>query len=1111
MRKLLLLKRPLPAPHVRQGRTAISTARGSVTPGKSAGRIFTFVGALLLCSFWGFAQNRLMQGRIMDEQGQPAAFASIEIKKAHRGVNADQDGRFVIDAKIGDVLVISGTTFVTKEVTIASESSLTITVNRKSSSMTEVVVTALGQSQAKAKVGYSTQTFNTAAINKNGVTGVLDGLEGKIAGADISNTGGPGSSTKVVLRSYGVISGGDNQPLYVVDGVPMSDAIFGGSMNGTDGADYGNGMNNINPNDIESVTILKGTAAASLYGSLAKNGAIMITTKRGRAGKLKVEYSGSLSLSTAGKLPTYQDQFGTGWGGQAVLDENGSWGPAFDGKVRGWGSIVDGQQLTKPYSAIKDPLRQFYTTGHEINNTIALSGGTEANRFYFSYGNVTTDGILPLSANTQQRNTFSFRTNSNYGNFTINTSINYVGQTLKVPNTGQGTSAGGGVYQSLLQIPVDLPIKDFKDYNNKFFNIDNYFTPYAENPYFGLANNGNQQKLDRIFGNLDFGYKFTRDFSAELRVGGDITNARTFEWKNSAFALPNTWNGPGATNPEGFPRTPDYGGVAQGSDYYGLFNGDLILKYTTHLSSDVTLDALAGGNYYTTTQRSELASITPIAVPGFYNLSNTGKPPTVTDQSGRYRKMGLYGQVTLGFLDQLYVTGNIRNDWSSTLPINANSIFYPGADVSWVVTQWLKSKTISYLKLRAAYGRTGSDPAPYQTLTQLGPGSIALPFGSLTIPFNGVSGFGVSDQINNANLKPIFTNEVEAGAEVRFLNDRIGLDATVYDKKTKGQIFAVPVAPSTGYSTYVQNLGTVGNKGIEITLNVKPVETKDFSWSLAYVFSRNWNKVLNLTGSSQDPLLFGFSSAIDAEMRAVVGKTVASIYTGIPQTNAQGQVVVNPYTGFPLPNSTPLYGLNLTKGYMGSGLYTYQMGLTNTFTYKHWTLSGSLDFRYGGVMYSETANLSLFVGNAAPTVYNGRRPFIFPNSVVDAGNGKYQPNTVYIGANGAGEVDQYYNAYSESNSYSGAADKQRIIDKSFLKLRDINLSYSLPGSWASGIKATSASIGLFGRNFLLWTPKNNVYVDPEATNLGNDLQGEYGELAGPPLTKSYGVIVKLVF
>ena len=1074
--------------------------------------IFMFLAALLLYSVSGFAQTRMIQGRVTDDHGQPAAFASIQIKKSRRGVNADQDGKFSIEARAGEVLVVSGTGFVTQEVTVGTENGLNITVSRKSSSMTEVVVTALGQTEAKAKVGYATQTFNTAAINKNGVTGALDGLEGKIAGAEISNTGGPGSSTKVVLRSYGVISGGDNQPLYVVDGVPMSDAIFSGSMNGTDGADYGNGMNNINPNDIESITVLKGTAAASLYGSLAKNGAIMITTKRGHAGKLKVEYSGSFDFSTVGKLPTYQDQFGTGWGGVAVLDENGSWGPAFDGKMRGWGSIVDHQQLTKPYSPIKDPLRQFYVTGHEYNNNIALSGGTEANRFYFSYGNVSSDGIVPMNANTQQRNTLSFRTNSNYGRFTFNTSINYVGQTLKVPNTGQGTSAGGGVYESLLQIPVDLPIKAFKDINNKFFNIDNYFTPYAENPYFGLVNNGNQQKLDRIFGNLDFGYKFTRDFSAQLRVGGDITNARTLAWKNSAFALPNTWNGNPPTNPEGFPRTPDYGGVAQGSDYYGLFNGDLILKYNTRLSDDFSLDALAGGNYYTTSQRSELASISPIAVPGFYNLSNTGKPPTVTDQSGQYRKMGLYGQVTLGWKDQLYLTGNVRNDWSSTLPINANSIFYPGADLSWVASQLIgPNNVISYLKLRAAYGKTGSDPAPYQTVSQLGSGSIALPFGSLTIPFNGVSGFGVSNQINNANLKPIFTNEVEAGAEIRFLKDRIGLDATVYDKKTKGQIFAVPVAPSTGYSTYVENLGTVGNKGIELTLTLRPVETKDFNWSLTYVFSRNWNKVLNLTGSSMDPLLFGFSSAVDAEMRAVVGKTVASIYTGIPQTNAAGQVVVNPYTGFPLPNSTPLYGLNLTKGYMGSGLYTYQMGLTNTFSYKHWTLSGSLDFRYGGVMYSETANLALFVGNAAPTVYNGRRPFVFPNSVVATGVNKYAPNTVYIGSSGAGEVDQYYNAYSESNSFSGAADQQRIIDKSFLKLRDINLSYTLPSGWISGIRASSASVGVFGRNFLLWTPKNNVYVDPEATNLGNDLQGEYGEFAGPPLTKSYGVIVKLVF
>ncbi len=1080
-------------------------------------KILTLLPMLVLCSVLAFAQTKVLTGKITDDKGQALSFATIRQKGSNQGVAADADGNFSIKVKTGDVLVISANGVQQKEITVGESTSLNIIMDRKSSAMTEVVVTALGQTQNKAKVGYATQTFNTAAINKNGVGGALDGLEGKIAGADISNTGGPGSSTKVVLRGYGNIfgTGSSNQPLYVIDGVPMSDETYQGSINGTDGADYGNAMNNINPNDIESITVLKGTAASSLYGGLAKNGAIMITTKKGHAGKLRIEYSGSANMSKVGKLPDYQHEFGQGWGGVFVLDENGSWGPKLDGQQRLWGSIVDNSQLIKPFSAIKDPLKQFYVTGHEYNNTLAVSGGTDITRFYFSYGNLTSNGIIPENGNFQERNTFSLRTNSTFGAFTINTSLNYVAQALKVPNTGQQSSSGGGVYESLLQIPVDIPIKDFRDINNKFFNVNNFFTPYAENPYFGLINNGNQQKLDRIFGNIDLGYKFFDFLSAEIRVGTDVTNARTFEWKNSAYAQPGSWTGPGATNPEGFPRTPDFGGVTQGSDYYGLVNADAILKFSKDLGRDFSLDALVGGNFYTTTQRSEVTAVTNLVVPGFYNLSNTSVPPVTTDGSSQRRRIGAYGQATLGWKDQLYLTGNIRNDWSSTLPINANSIFYPGGDLSWIASKLIPpNSTLSYLKLRAAYGRTGSDPDPYQTQSRLGTGNVNLGFGSLTVPFNGVSGYGLSTQINSQNLKPIFTDELELGAEARFLKDRIGLDATVYDKRTKGQIFAVPIAPSTGFATLVQNLGTVQNKGIELSLNVTPIKTRDFQWNFTYVFSRDWNKVLNLQGASQDPLLFGFSSAIDAEMRAVVGKTVASIYDGVPQKTPNGQLVVNPATGFTIPNTTPLDKFGNTKGYYGTALYTYQMGFTNTFAYKDFALSFSLDFRYGGIMYSNTANLDLFVGNGIATTYNDRRPFIIPNSVVatsSGGQNGYAPNTTYIGGSTSGQSDLTYNAYSESNSFSAQADAQRLIDRSFLKLRDINLSYSLPRAWAAKVTASSASLGVYGRNFLLWTPKNNVYVDPEATNGGNDLQGEYGEISSTPLTKSYGLILKVVF
>lgn len=1074
--------------------------------------VIFFLPALIM-----LAQNRTITGKVTNSEGNPIPFATVVVKGSNTAASADENGNFSIQAPSNAVLVFSAASFQTSEVNIGTRQLVNITLGTQAA-LTEVVVTALGQSKSKAKLGYSTATFNSATISKNAPVGMLDNLQGKVAGVEISNTGGPGSSTKVILRGIGVIAGANNQPLYVIDGVPLSDAQFQANTNlaaagnvFTNTQDFGNGMNDINPNDIESITILKGTAASSLYGGLAKNGAIMITTKKGRAGKLRIEYSSSADFSLIGKLPDYETEFGQGWGGVFVLSENGSWGPRLDDKDRLWGAVVDNSQLIKPFSFQKNGMRDFFDMGSQYNNSIALSGGNEANRFFFSYGNTTSDGVMPTKADYLQRNTFALRTNSTFDKFSINSSFNYVNRKLNTPSGGQAGADGGGVFQSLLQIPVDIPIKDFKDYKNKFFNTDNYFTPYAENPYFGLYENGNIQNTDRFFGNVNMSYKFNNDISAEFRFGGDFTNARTKSWKQVASPTPGSWNA--GNNVEGAVKTPDVGSVAQASDYFGIINGDFIIKYSRDINNKFSLDALAGVNYYQSSIRSEATGITNLTVPSFFNLSNTRLTPITTDFNLLRRRMGAYAQATISFDNQLYLTGNVRNDWSSTLPTNHNSIFYPGANLSWVASQLLSAKnTISFLKLRAAYGRTGSDPAPYQVYPKLAAGTIPLPFGTLNTPFNGVSGFSVDNVIGNANLKPIFTDEFEIGTEMKLLNDRIGIEVTGYDKKTKGQIFTVPIAPSTGYTNLVENLGTVSNKGIELTLNLKPVNTKNFTWSVIYTYTKNWNKVEELTGATQNPLIFGLNGG--AELRAVTGKTVASIYAPVPQRTSDGKIVVDATTGLPTVNLEPLDQFGLANGYFGSGLYDYTMGLSNSVSYKNLSLNFSFDYRYGGVMYSSTASLVLFVGNGIATTYNDRRPFIIPNSVnaITDVSGKvtYTENQTFIGATGSGQSDNTYAYYNGAQNPAGQS-AMTIISKSFLKLRDINLSYDLPHQWVSKIGASNASIGVYGKNFLLWTPNSNVYVDPEATNLGNDLVSQFGEFAATPLSKNFGATLKITF
>ncbi len=1068
----------------------------------------------LFISCFATAQQtpQIITGRVTNNKGEAVSFATVRVKNSRVTVAADVDGVYKIPASPGQTLIISAANYATREVPVQGSDNILVTLQLQEGGLNEVVVTALGQSRSKAKVGYSTTTFNSEAITRAAPVSMLDGLQGKIAGADISSVSGtPGGSTKVVLRGYGVIGGGNNQPLYVIDGIPLSDALFNTSATGGNGpalSDYGNGSTDVNPNDIESITVLKGTAAASLYGSQAKNGAILITTKKGRAGKMKVDFTGTYNVSEVGKLPTYQKEFGQGWGGTFILSENGSWGPKLDGQMRPWGATVDNQQLVKPF--VYHSIRDFFDWGNESNNTIAVSGGNDRTNYYFSYGNVFSDGILPGKTDYLERHTLSARTNTTVDNFSISTSLNYVNRNLNTPAKFPLSPFGNDIYTQIWQIPVDMPIRDFSDYKNKFMNVDNYFTPYAENPYYTIFENGSNSKSDRFFGKIDMTYKFTNEFSAQARLGGDFTNSRTKIWNAVNAPSPGSWNS--GNNVEGAARRADIGSYQEQADHVAILNGDFILKYVKDLGKDFNLDVLGGVNYYQTQATNVTTAIQGLTVPFFYNLSNSNNPPTSSNASAEKRLIGVYGQAILGFKEQLYLTINARNDWSSSLPIDHNAFFYPGANLSWIASQTfnLTNTGISLLKFRAAYGKTGADAQPYlvyPTLTQanINPTNdpyAGIRYGSVTFPFNGVNGFTISNNIGNLNLKPIITKEFEFGTEARFLNNRIGIDAAYYDKETNGQIFTVPIAPSTGYTGLVENIGVVSNKGIEITFDATPVRSKNVNWKLTYTFAKNWNKVVSLTNGLDKVIeqTDGLSGGI--EFDAIPGKPIGQYLSPYPSFTPDGRIIVDPNTAFPVQAPD--------KVDIGTSQRDFIMGLTNQVSYKNFSLGFSLDWREGGKMYSGTADLTLFTGNALATAYNDRKPFIIPNSVnqITGSDGKpvYVENKTYV-------TEANFSNYFYTNNNKAIAYPMRLIDKSFIKLRDVTITYNLPKAWASKIRAANISVTAYGRNFILWLPKENAYVDPEASNLGNDLQSEFGEYgAGTgPTTRTYGVTLRANF
>ncbi|MFY0253780.1 SusC/RagA family TonB-linked outer membrane protein [Chitinophaga sp. 30R24] len=1050
-----------------------------------------------------YSQQRQVTGTVKGSDGNAIPFATIQIKGTNTGTVANASGTFQLNVSgASPVLIVRSVGYKSGEIAVGDNHALNIVLVADNKDLSEIVVTGLGLTREKKTVGYATTTFSTEQINQVASVSMMDGLSGKVAGAEIATiSGSPGASNKVILRGYSSLQG-NNQPLYIVDGMPLNNDRPGSSdikgNNLTGGYDFGNNANDINPNDIEAISILKGAAATAIYGSRATSGVVLITTKKGKSGKLKVDVASSATLSNVGMLPTMQDEFGQGWGGLFILSENGSWGPRLIGEDRKWGAIVDGEQASKPFAFVKDNVRNFFNTGQEYNNNISLSGGNERSTFLLSYGNIYSDGVLPTDADSYKRNTFSVRSTTKYGKFSAAASFNYVNKNSKAPSTRSEAGLGSSTFEDIIQIPVDINISGFKDYKSLFNNVDNYFTPYAENPYYSLYENGNYLKSNRIFGNIDLKYGITDWLNAEWRVGADVTNSNSKTYKAKNRPAAGSWND--GNNVEGSQRAEDVGYVREYSDYRGEYNSDLLLNLSKKLSSKFTLDGLVGFNLNQREGRFFSSSVKGLTIPGFYVISNSPNAPISTTQLFTRRIYGLYAQATVGYHDYLFLTLNARNDWSSTLPVKNNSYFYPAVNASFILSQALKldESVISFAKLRASWGKTGNDAGPYLTKTVLSNGSIVrLPFGTLDFPFNGVPGYSIGDVIGNPSLQPELSAEYEVGGEVKFLHNRLGFDVAYYNKETKGQILSVPITPSSGYSTITQNFGKVRNKGIEIAATVIPVDTKNFNWTINYTFARNRNVVEELPAGLNQIIL---NSAYDAKFVARKGQPLGVFYAPEVATTPDGKIIVN---------SSGLPTVSDADAYYGTSQRDFTMGFVNTFRYKDFTLGISVDWRKGGVFYSGTADLTYFVGNAYQTTYNDRRAFIIPNSVMQVGTDAqakpiYAENTIPI-------TDDNYDAYWYPTTNKGMAYHQRFLDKTYLKIRDISLTYSLPGAVAKRIAASNLSLTVFARNPFIWTPSGNTFIDPEVSNFGNDLSGEMGEFRSMPSIKSYGASLKVTF
>ena len=1047
------------------------------------------------------------------QDGQPIIGATVKIKGSTQGVVTDLNGKFAIDAA-GKTLVFSYVGMQTKEA--AAKNGMKVYLNADDKLLDEVVVTAMGITRSEKSLGYAASTVKADELTSAHLTNVADALSGKVAGVAVQSTSSdPGAASNIIIRGFSSING-SNQPLYVVDGVPMQQTTLSGQGKNI----AAGGVGNISPNDIASMTILKGAAATALYGSRAANGVVLITTREGAgtdARNFSIEYNGSIQARNVCTLPDFQNEFGQGWDGGQTYIENGSWGPKFDGSYQLYGPIYNGQSLYGKYSAQKSNVKDFFDTGVSQSHNISLSGVSSDKKmnYYLSYTYNTDNGIMPSDADKYDRNTIAFRGSYKATDWLkVSSSVNFAKSKTDAVATYQGTS----VIDGLFEMPRNISIVDMKDTSSPFNTPTAYYTPYGiTNPYWSLENNYNHTDAKQVYGKVQADITPMKDLTLTYRFGFDYTDYdRKIGYPEVNVDTSLMWDDNGYS-----PTNMNQSGYVYAS--YGRkyeTNHDFLANYkTSWLDERLSLNVNAGLNinerYATglTGESDELAIAT-----GFWQLANGASWTTLSESQSKRRLVGLFGDVTLGWDDMLYLDLTARNDWSSTLPKDNNSYFYPGATLSWIFTRVIpENDVLTFGKLRFAYGKTGNDASPYLTTDSYVQGYANAYYGSSVakFPMNGTNAFQKGATAGSTTLKPEMTTESEIGLDLQFFKGRIGIDFSYYNRVTKDQIFTLPVDPSTGYAYKVVNFGEVRNRGIELAVNFTPILTSTFRWDIGFNFAKNKNKVLSLPAElgGGKTVLYDFSAGNDAVyMYAEQGKPLGEFYTYLPAywdgtLDADGNLVYNYENrgqqvvtddGQALLSSDAVdTGKSINPDWTG--------GVTTSLSAYGFTLSAALAIQKGGYMFSRTKNIMGFTGNGISTLYNDRNPFIIPNSVYEDGTENLTPLTL------TGDGIQSYYDQGGAEGLIG----NYIIDRSYVKLRNLSLSYSLPKRIIAPLQLSDVTIGVFVNNLFTWTHKGNRYIDPENTTVSQssygDLAAQFGETYVNPSCRTWGINLGIKF
>ena len=1045
---------------------------------------------LMLCASSAMAQNRTITGTVTGkDDGLPLPGVSVKIKGSSSGTSTMADGKYLLSIPAGDVkLVFSYLGYLSQERAIGQDRVVNVILETDSKQLSEVVVTALGITKTRKDLGYNVQTVKGDQLVDRGDGNILNALQGKIAGADITGaSGSAGASTNIILR--GVTSYlGNNSPLFVVDGVPISN-----DLDQTLGTLYGNQPSNrvldLNTNNIESVNTLLGPAAAALYGSRAANGAIIITTKKGSGGKgiVNISLNSAYGVQNIYGFPELQNDYGQGANGVFNSISTNSWGPKFgstptlaNGLIVAAGTTpyVNGvtykQNDVIPYQAFPNNITDYFEQGHTFENNLSISSGDAKNNINLSIGNSDQKGILPTS--DYKKTTVLFSANSAVTEkLKVGGSINYI-NSLQDGGTTQGNGTNSSMYR-LFTMPRSIDLNYYKDNYKNADGSNNWFAPSSDNPYFAANENPITSNLSRFLGNINLTYEVTNWLNVSYRLGLDTYTDR----RKRIVTIGST-------------QEPTLGGkVIEDTFFRSELNGDLIItaKKTDILTDGLNATLLLGQNVNQRLFQNPTITAIGLTIPGFYNVSNGQDFKSSGEYSSKRRLLGVYGQLSLGYNNYLFLELTGRTDKSSTLPVANNTYFYPSVSTSFVFTDALKiqSDIFSMGKIRAAYAKVGKDADVYKLDQNYSSWTYGNNSTFFNFPYGSVTGFGASREIPNNQLKPEFTTSYEGGLNLGFFKNRITLDATIYNQVSKNQIVSAAIPTSTGYASFVTNVGEMTNKGVELILNAAVITEGQVKWDINANFAQNKNKVKSIIDGVTSMNVNGsrFGGIVPS---IVVGQPYGVIVGSTYQRNANGDLIVDPATGL---YATPLN----TNQVVANPNRNWTAAITNTVRYKNFTFSALVDYKKGGDIVSWTVASLRANGSLKETGVDRELPHILPGVIANS-DGSFTQNNIQIPAQ----------TYWASGFGSIGGGEFAVFDATTLRLREVTLGYDLTGSMMKTNFIKSIRLTVYARNLFYYAP--NSPIDPEVNTQGaGNIRGL--ELQSAPNTRNFGASVRVNF